>query len=626
MPSPSNNQTLKIMTDSINTKQIATIAGLLLTGLFLGWLIFGGTPGEEAASIEEHISETHTNAKGEIVYTCSMHPSVRQNEPGNCPICGMELIPVGNAGRAGDENPYQLTMTPAAVKLAQIQTTEVVREAAYDVIRMPGKVAVDERKVANISAQFPGRIEELHVDFTGQQVSRGEKLASIYSPKLITAQKELLESARHKESNPVLYEAARRKLALWELPASTIEEIERSGEIKTTVDIVSPVNGIVTQRNISREQYVDTGSLMYHIADLSRVWLIFNAYESDLAGLDKGDQVTFTVDAYPGETFKAHISYIDPILDSQSRTARVRAEAANPGRRLKPQMLAEGIISSRVGQGSKQLLIPKSAVLWTGERSVVYVKKPGTEKPTFEFREVVLGRRVGNQYVVKSGVREGEAVVTHGNFKLDSAAQLAGKASMMNRNPDGTVPGGHNHGSTDGAQKQNTPLSQAVADTGNHRHAEHLSRLVNHYLRMKNALADDHYDRARRHLELIRTEVTGNENMNNHPEHAAKHEQHHRAMTDAITAGMEATNIKQLRKSFTAISENLVKAVRKLGYEESPLYLQYCPMAHGKEGSYWISEHKEIHNPYLGQAMLNCGETREVLHRSRHPESSTKVL
>ena len=179
--------------------------------------------------------------------------------------------------------------------------------------------------------------------------------------------------------------------------------------------------------------------MMYQIADLSRLWVMFQAYENDLAGLKKGDTVEFTVGAYPGETFNARITYIDPVLNSMKRTVSVRAEVANPNDRLKPEMLAEGVVSSTLDKGTDQLLVPKSAVLWTGERSVVYVKKPNTEQPTFEFREVVLGQRVGDQYVVKSGLETGEDVVTNGNFKIDSAAQLAGKASMMNQNPNGAM-------------------------------------------------------------------------------------------------------------------------------------------------------------------------------------------
>lgn len=423
------------MKTKINYKKTGKVIGILLVGLFLGWLFFGGSSADKS-NMDAHVQDAHTNEQGEIVYTCSMHPSVRQNEPGNCPICGMELIPVGDTGSSEEENPYEMTMTPAAVKIADIQTTEVIRGNATKTVRMPGKVAVDETMTSSITALFPGRIEELYVDFTGQYVSRGEPLASVYSSKLVTAQRELIEAAKHKENNPTLYNAAKRKLKLWELSDGQIQQIEQSGEVQTEMNITAPKSGYVLSRNVSREDYVQEGTLMYEIANLSRLWVIFQAYESDLAGLDEGDDVSFTVNAYPGETFTAEVTYIDPVLSESSRTVSVRAEVRNPDNRLKPQMLAEGVIKSNLSSSGDKLLVPKSAVLWTGERSVVYVKKPNTNQPTFEFREVVLGARAGDQYVIESGLEAGEKVVTNGNFKLDSAAQLSGKASMMNRNPD----------------------------------------------------------------------------------------------------------------------------------------------------------------------------------------------
>ena len=456
-------QDYKTMNISIDFKSTARVAGILLMGLFLGWLFFGGTSSEHPQTMEQHISEAHTNEQGEVIYTCSMHPNVEQSEPGNCPICGMELIPRSReAGQTEEENPYEMTMTAQAAKLADIQTTKVEKEAASKRIRIPGKVTVDERRISNVTAHFPGRITNLYVDFTGARIEEGQRLASIYSPQLLSAQRELIETRRHKDSNPALYEATRRKLELWELPEDEIRKIEQSGEVIREIDIVSPAEGYVLERNISRQDHVMEGTVMYKIVNLASVWVTFDVYESDIANIEAGDRISFSVESYPGEMFEAEVTYINPTLDPQTRTATVRAETDNPERRLKPEMLAEGVLSSKIADGREQLLVPKSAVLWTGERSVVYVKKPNADTPTFEFREIVLGQRVGDKYVVKSGLRPGEAVVTHGNFKIDSAAQLSGKASMMNQNPDGTKPAGHDHGSKE--------MRMSKSDTGSHKH------------------------------------------------------------------------------------------------------------------------------------------------------------
>jgi len=467
------------MIRSIDYKQIAKTGGLVLAGLILGWLLFGGssTGGKAEADIDQHVEEVHTDEQGNIVYTCSMHPNIRQNEPGNCPICGMELIPASDSGEsaaagtgASGDDPYTLTMTHAAMKLAEVQTSTVTMGPAVTQARMPGKVVADERRISSVTAHFPGRIKQLYVDFTGERVSRGQRLASIYSPELLTAQRELLEAQKFKTQNPALYQAARRKLMLWELPDEEINRIESSGEVLTEIDIVSPVDGYVLKRNVSTQDHVMEGSIMYRIANLERVWIVFNAYESDLMGLEVGNNVEFRVDAYPGENFHAEISYIDPVLDPETRTVSVRAETFNRDNMLKPQMLVEGIVSSTLYDGEHQVLVPKSSVLWTGERSVVYVMKPNTAQPAFEFREVVLGPRVGDRYVVKSGVEAGEEVVTNGNFKIDSAAQLAGKTSMMNRNADAgrSMPAGHDHGSMEMELESGT--EQPMQDQQEHQH------------------------------------------------------------------------------------------------------------------------------------------------------------
>lgn len=606
------------MITSINSKQIAQTSGLLLAGLLLGWLFFGGSSGDQSQSMDEHIEETHTNEQGQVVYTCSMHPNVRESEPGNCPICGMELIPANQLDAQESAGEYEVRMTEAAAQLAEVQTTKATMAPAVKKIRMPGKVTADETRISNVTAHFPGRITQLYVDFTGARIDEGQRLASIYSPQLLSAQRELLETLKHKESNANLYEATRRKLELWELPEEEIQRIEQSGKVINELDIVSPATGYVTERNISEQDHVQEGTVMYEIANLSSVWITFEVYESDIAYLNEGDEVSFTVSSYPGETFNAEITYIDPVLDMQSRTATVRAEASNSDRRLKPNMLAEGTVSSKILGGKPQLLIPKSAVLWTGERSVVYVQKQDEEQPTFEFREVELGPRVGDQYVIKSGIEAREKVVINGNFKIDSAAQLAGKASMMNREPDGSMPTGHNHGSMNGSSEMEEGSDSnhenhqpGEADTIGHQHTEHLSQLVDDYLKMKKALAVDRFDEAKNHLGAFSNEVLTNEEMNHHSEHANMHAKHHQAMVKAVNEAQAAENIGMLRSAFTEISDQLVKAVENQGFEAKELYWQYCPMAINGEGAYWLDDEKAIANPYMGQQMPGCGSSEK---------------
>ncbi|NBC66703.1 MAG: efflux RND transporter periplasmic adaptor subunit, partial [Bacteroidetes bacterium] len=527
----------------MNTKNILLYAGLLILGLFLGYLFFGGSASEQP--MDEHVEEAHTDEQGNIVYTCSMHPQVRQNEPGNCPICGMELIPAGDESNQAADNPYTLTMTQASMKLAEIQTSPVVMDLPVNTFSLPGKVTENQNNVSNITAHFPGRIRDLYVDYIGTFVRKGQRLASIYSPELVAAQQELLETAKYKNQNPRLYEASRRKLLLWEFPESTINQIEQSGEIMTELDFYSPVNGYVSQLAISREDHVMEGEVLYRIVDLSTVWVDFQAFESNITSIEEGDKIQFTVEAVPGQTYESTVLYVDPFLDNQSRTATIRAKVENSDNQLKPGMLATAQIQSGAS-AEAQLMIPRSAIMWTGKRSIVYVQLPNTETPTFEAREVTLGNRAGNYYVVESGLSEGEQVVTNGTFKIDSASQLSDKLSMMNREAgtgaNRTGHEGHNmpmessgemnmnqESNEDHSEHQQVELESAPEpDTQKSLNIESqhdINSIMPAYLATREALANDDYDEANTHF---------------------------RSFTDIRTA-----NIEELRAAFKHVSENL---------------------------------------------------------------------
>jgi len=403
---------------------------------------------------QHDFTEPVETAEGDTVWACSMHPNVRQSEPGNCPICGMDLVPVPTESSGNDKqlemdvinDQRTVQLSPQAAALAQVETSPVVRQKAVKKVRLPGKIEVDERLISSVTAHFPGRIIDLFVDYTGQYIKQGERLATIYSPELVTAQKEFFEAIKFKQSNPQLYNAARRKLELWELPENEIREIENSQSIRNEVGIVSPVSGYVLQRNIARQDHVMEGTVMYKVADLHQVWLILDAYEQDATGLTEGDSIHFEVKAHRGKTIMAEISFIGPVVESQKRTVRVRAVVENKKRDLKPGMLAHGIVKSELYQGEPVLQVPKSAVLWTGKRSLVYVQHG--DRPHYEAREVELGMAAGDRYVILQGLKEGENVVTRGTFKIDSAAQLQGNFSMMNRSKEvqqNSAGGSHRH-------------------------------------------------------------------------------------------------------------------------------------------------------------------------------------
>jgi Cu(I)/Ag(I) efflux system membrane fusion protein len=605
------------MNSTFDLKRVAKISGLILIGLSLGWLLFGGSP-DQTQSLDEHIEQAHTDADGNIIYTCSMHPSIRENEPGNCPICGMELIPVSNDD-TGQESPYELTMSEAAVALAEVQTSTVVKEVAVTTHLLPGKIMVDERRLKTLPAHVPGRIEELYVNFTGEYISQGEPVASIYSPELVSAQKELLEVAKDKQRNLSLYNAARNKLLNWEITEEQINEIESSQMVMNDVDIISKVEGYVIHKMIDVGSHLQQGSTIFRLADLSKVWVMFDAYESDVANINVGDDVSFSVEALPGETFTAKISFIDPVLNAQSRTVSVRAEADNSDLLLKPNMLTQGLIRSDLSSKGEQILVPKSAVLWTGERSVVYVKKPNTTQPTFEFREVVLGQRVGEQYIVKSGLSEGEQVVTNGTFKIDSAAQLAGKASMMNKTPDGRpVRTGHEGHTMDGSgsMQNDQPMNLSPENESNspveapQEFKSQVAQMVASYIDFKNALVNSQAEEALDEVENIQRHLTQVDmSLLSGQGHMVWMSQLDSLQTVLVQLSTTSDLAKQ-REHFMNLSNAMLNVVKKFEIE-GVYYRQFCPMASGGKGAYWLSENQTIRNPYFGDQMMSCGETIE---------------
>lgn len=395
---------------------------LLIIGLFLGWLFF-------YHSGNNNIINNNKEEKATI-WTCSMHPQIRMDHKGLCPICGMELIPLEQNVSQVDNN--AIVMTEEALKLAEVQTVIVSKQQSIKEVHLYGKIQADERSAQSLPSHVPGRIEKLFVNFTGEKINKGQIIASIYSPELINAQQELLEALKIKDVQPLLLEAAREKLSQFKLSSKQIEDIEESGKIKSLFDVTATASGVVITKKVNSGDYVQTGTPLYEVADLSSVWALFDAYESDLPWLKIGSQISYTLLAVPGKVFNGNITFIDPVIDPLTRIAKVRVELNNTNGDFKPEMLATGIVKAKLAHSGNSIVVPQSAVLWTGTRSLVYVKIPNTTEPTFLMRNVTLGNYLQNSYEIIDGLSEGEEIVTNGTFSIDAAAQLLGKPSMMN--------------------------------------------------------------------------------------------------------------------------------------------------------------------------------------------------
>ena len=400
---------------------------MLAAGLLLGILL------RSCVSCGGNAANEEGGEEGDAVWTCSMDPQVKQPNPGKCPKCGMDLIKMEKGMTpTSDIDPDAVMFSDEAMALANVETTIVGAPTGDKEIRLFGKIEPDQRQQQSQSAYVGGRIERLCINAVGDNVAKGQTLAVIYSPELYTAEQELVSALG--TTQQVLINAATEKLRLLNIPQSQIDEVISTKKASPYVQLKANTSGTVVKKMVEQGDYVRQGQSLLQIANLSRVWAIFQAYENDLPFIHRGQQVQFTAEALPGETFTGRVTFVDPVLNGQTRTVGVRVELTNSGGRFKPEMLLVGNVAASMQKYADEgVIIPKSAVLWTGKRSVVYVKDDIEKQPTFLLRQVTLGPSLPDGYVVLEGLAEGEEIVTNGVFAIDAAAQLDGKRSMMNQ-------------------------------------------------------------------------------------------------------------------------------------------------------------------------------------------------
>ena len=547
------------------------------------------------------------------VWTCSMHPQIRLPKFGLCPICNMDLIPVAEDSAADADQPRQVTLSPAARKLAEVEVSPVERRSVAVEIRMVGKVVFDETRLAYIAPRVAGRIDRLHANFVGMPVEPGDPLADIYSPELVSAQQELLQAVKAADAvgaSPELLNATRERLRLWGLTAGQITEIERSGQVRDHVTLNSPTGGIVVEMEAREGLYVETGMRIFKVADLTQVWVQLDAYESDLAWIRYAQEVVFQAEAYPGRTFKGTIAFIAPLLDPVTRTVKVRVNVENADGLLKPEMFVRGIVRAEtLGYAATDevptaapLVIPASAPLVTGKRAVVYVALPDKEG-SYEGREVILGPRAGDYFLVMEGLQEGEQVVVNGNFKIDSSLQIQGKPSMM-------TPAAESAPAVRAETQAALPLSVALPDA----FRRQLDGVLENVLATADALASDDLEtahtgavNARQSLAVVDMAVLAGE---------AHTRWMHSLNALNLSAGrmVAAKDIEAFRIDFATLSSEMARVLKTFGPVRSePVYDLHCPMAFNNRGANWLQQDQTVRNPYFGKSMLACGEVAETI-------------
>lgn len=587
---------------------------LLAVGFLLGAVVVGirscasGDAGSTDEASDPHAG--HDKSEKNVIWTCSMHPQIQLGEPGSCPICGMDLIPVsgGDASSSDDDSPNRVKLSKRAQKLAMLRTTVVRRRSgsAGDV-RLLGRVEPNETTLKTVTAWTGGRIDRLFVNTTGETVQAGQTIATLYSPEIFAAHQDLISASAQVErmsqgaesslrAAEAALGAARQRLSLLGVPDGELARMAKEKKPTTAVSIRTPFGGTVMERFATEGTYVTTGARLYSIAKLTSLWIQLDAYESDLALLSLKQSVRVEVEAYPGEDFEGVVTFIDPTINAEKRTARVRVEVDNKDGRLRPGMFAQAIVETKTEKGpDAPLVVPSTAPLFTGRRAIVYVEVPSDSGAVYEARTVRLGPRLGNLYPVVAGLSEGETIVTRGAFALDADLQIRGGNSMM-YSPDDLEAG-----------EWDTVVHVPRSDL------KKIAPVVEAYLEVQEALADDDLDVTQSAATKLGEALVGaqfdstseatkvwghfSKKLGTHAEYIAT-----------------SDSIEHARKGFEGLSGTVVMVLRVLGNPlDKTLREAHCPMARGSQGGSWIQEGEKLDNSYFGASMLSCGDiTGEV--------------
>ncbi|HIA38478.1 MAG TPA: efflux RND transporter periplasmic adaptor subunit, partial [Planctomycetes bacterium] len=584
---------------------------------------------------------------GPPLWTCSMHPNVQAPEFGLCPICAMNLIPLA----PGANSPGVLLSQEDHIH-SELVTVKVERRPAIHTIDLIGRLHKDETREATIAAWAGGRIERLFVDYTGVEVRKGDHLVELYSLELFNAQQDFVVAlnALDKASaakddyisklaaNTVV--AAETRLLQYGLSAAQVDSLRATRQAQDTIEMRAPIGGVVVNKNAKLGQYVKEGQELFTISDLSKLWLVLDAYEKDLSWLRYGQQVDFKVDAFAGETFRGKVVFFDREIDMRTRTVGVRVEVDNADLRLRPGMLSRAgiqanlasdghvhsgaiakefmcpmhpeVVSDFAGDCSKcgmpleaaaslgydqakqtefPLLIPASAPLITGKRALVYIQSENTpDGIIYEPREIVLGPRAADWFVVKSGLEEGDIIVAQSAFVLDSEQQINGKFSMMSADQEPTSVT-KAEGIPFAVQKQ---LGEALALNVN----------------LSKALASDDLLAALKVASEIKQIVSQIDIDSISLDTFTDFRSDLNDMMSKLVAFSNHNDIAKARVDFEYVELHAVEFAAKYPYHTNrgKLAVFHCPMAFDDRGANWVQFSGErIENPYFGASMYRCG-------------------
>jgi membrane fusion protein, copper/silver efflux system len=515
------------------------------------------------------------------VYQCPMHPWIKSAHAGDkCTICGMTLVAAVAQENSTATDPNLVTLTPASASVIGVQTAPVHRGTLIRTLRVTGIVDDDDTSHRILAARVPGRVEKLGVKFVGAEVEAGAPLATMFSPEMLTAQRQYVERLKGGDAFPSSDKAAaRERLLELGLTEMEIDILEHTMEPVAMVNVRAPMSGTVVARSVYEGQYVQATDPLFEIADFSTMWFVFDAYESDLAWLQAGAEVVVTVASQPGRVYEEPIAFIDPNMDPLTRTARVRVVLPNRDRALLHKQTGEGRVKVSIPDA---LLVPRTAVLQHGAEPIVFLAQADHG---YLARRVQLGRVGDTEVEIKSGLAAGDLVVTQGGLILDGQAQLA-RAAISGADS------GHPHGAQpsptviepvdDQGYALLKPLAFAAADAATFLAADDLAGYVKQLPTLRSALQN--YLQGYAHAQ-------------------------HGPLAKFGDSLRDPADLRGARREFEPFTTTLVDLAREQHvHHREGLHIFECPMTPVLGTGRWLSRSDELKNPFFGSAMLECGE------------------
>lgn len=603
-------------------KKIAKWTVITLAALLALWWLFSPAGGKEQTAPQPGAGKAETQAqagkKRKIKYwVSSMDPSQRSSKPGKDSM-GMDMVPVYE-GEGSAEGVVKID--PVTIQDIGVRTASVTKGPLTAEIRTVGSVTYNEEKVQHIHTKVSGWVEQLYVDTTGQDVRKGQKLLTIYSPDLVETQEEYLQALKYaKETDgsrfkdvagggKALIEAARRRLLLMDIRPGQIEALEKRGKVQNTMALYSPINGIVIDKKVLAGMMVTPGTELYELADLANVWIMGSIYEYELPFVKVGQEAQISLSYEPGVVYKGRISFIYPYLSAGTRTAQVRIDFRNPGLKLKPDMYVNVYIKSRLPKDVLQ--VPSDAVIRTGTRNIVITALGGGR---FLPKYVELGPEGQGMVEIKAGLREGETVVTSGQFLIDSESNMKEAVTRMEGSTpengaggvSNVIAGGKNPGVTAGTKpagrKQTSPAQTRLNNItlgGDQRHL--MSGIIGAYMEIHKALASGSISGVTSNAKTL----SGLVYKLRQTDPGGKLEDLTAPMTQSVQ-GLRSGDLKKAKDAFVPLSRALVAYVKGPGRSEAHaagVKIFYCSMK--KES--WLQKGEAPENPFLKKGMQSCG-------------------